>query len=279
MRIYHGMKGLGDNIYQRAFIKAALKPLYLQTPWPELYEDIQGVYCTKSNTTLRTQAKNVAKYNQWHVEPHGHARLIQYSVDGIIKGMTHTCGVKPAKFDLPSFGLIEFGKKYAVVRPVTHRAEWMAQTRSPKPEYVAEAAQILREMGFCVVSVADLEDGKEWAENPLPYADVTYHKGELDVRQLMALIEHASVVVGGVGWIVPAAIAYQTPAWIINGGNGGYNSKDKITDPCMNLSKIEFIEPDKFCKCTKPIHHCDKTISHHADKFTEWVRRLPDLVA
>ena len=279
MNIYHGMKGLGDNIFQRAFIKSLPKPLYLQTPWPEIYEDIAGVYCTKSHTTLRTQAKNIEKYNQWHVEPVGNARLIQYSKDGIIQGLTHSFGVEPAGFDLPSFGSVQAGKKYAVVRPVTHRSEWLAQSRSPKPEYVAEAAQILRDMGLCVVSVADLEDGKEWAENPLPIADVTYHKGELDVRQLLALIQNASIVVGGVGWILPAAIAYQTPAWIINGGNGGYNRKDKITDQRMNLTNIEFIEPDVFCKCTQPQHHCNKYISNHADKFTRWIRQFPALVA
>lgn len=279
MMIYHGMKGLGDNIYQRAFVKALPKPLYLQTPWPELYEDLDGVICTRPRTTLRTQLKNIEKYENWKTEPHGNARLIQYSKENIIKGLTHSFGVEPVEFDLPDFGKVESTKPYAVVRPVTHRAEWMAQTRSPKPEYVAEAAQILRERGFCVVSVADLEDGKEWAEKPLPPADVTYHKGELNVKQLLALIQNASVVVGGVGWIVPAAIAYQTPAWIINGGNGGYNRKENITDPRMNLSKINFAEPDIFCKCTRPIHHCNKEISNHADKFTRWLRRLSDLVA
>ena len=279
MMIYHGMKGLGDNIYQRAFIKAALKPLYLQTPWPELYEDLEGVRCTKPRTTLRTQAKNIEKYQKWHIEPIGNAKWIQYSREPITQGMQRCFGVKPLTFDLPSFGKIETSQKYAVVRPVTHRSEWIAQSRSPKPEYVAEAAQILREMGFCVVSVADLEDEKEWAENPLPPADVRYHKGELNVKQLLALIEHASVVVGGVGWIVPASIAYQTPAWIINGGNGGHNSKSQITDSSMNLQKIEFVQPDIFCKCIKPNHHCNKTITNHADKFTKWIRRLPDLVA
>jgi len=279
MMIYHGMKGLGDNIYQRAFVKALPKPLYLQTPWPELYEDLEGVICTKPRTTLRTQLKNIERYKNWKIEPYGNARLVQYSKENIIAGLTHSFGTKPADFDLPSFGSVETSKKYAVVRPVTHRLEWMAQTRSPKPEYVAEAAQILRERGFCVVSVADLEKGEEWAEEPLPPADVRYHKGELSVKQLLALIQNASVVVGGVGWIVPAAIAYQTPAWIINGGNGGLNSKENITDPQMNLSKIEFAEPDMFCKCTRPIHHCNKTISNHADKFTEWLGRLPDLVA
>ena len=41
--IVRGMKGLGDNIYQRAFVKRLPGPVYLETPWPELYEDLPGV--------------------------------------------------------------------------------------------------------------------------------------------------------------------------------------------------------------------------------------------
>ena len=139
--------------------------------------------------------------------------------------------------------------------------------------------KFIADNGYYVVSVADLEDGKEWALEPLPYADMQYHKGELDVKQLLALVQNASIIVGGVGWIVPAAIAAKVPAWIINGGNGGFNSKSAITDECMDLSKITFIEPDNFCKCFKPQHHCNKFISHHADKFTEWLRRSSDLAS
>jgi hypothetical protein len=279
MKIIHGMKGLGDNIYQRAFVKALPKPFYLQTPWAELYEDIAGVFCTKPRTTLRTQLKNIQQYKHWHIEPLGVATSIQYGRQGIINGMRHCFGVDPVEFDLPDFGHVESKLKYAVVRPVTHRTEWLAQSRSPDPSYVAQAADILREMGYLVVSVADLEEGKEWAELPLPYADVQYHKGELNVRQLLALIQNASVVVGGVGWIVPAAIAAKVPAWIIHGGQGGFNSKEGITDPCMDLSRIEFVVPDRFCKCYQSNHQCSKTISNHANKFTDWIQRLPDLVA
>jgi hypothetical protein len=228
---------------------------------------------------LRTQLKNIEKYQGWKTEPNGNARLVQYAKENIIVGLTHSFGTTPAEFDLPNFGSVETSKKYAVVRPVTHRSEWVAQSRSPKPEYVAEAAKILRERGFLVVSVADLEDGKEWAELPLPEADVQYHKGELNVRQLLALIQNASVVVGGVGWIVPAAIAAKVPAWIVCGGQGGFNSPESITDPKMDLSKIHFALPDSYCRCFQSQHNCKKTISDHADKFTDWIRGFPDLVA
>ena len=38
MMYIEGMMGLGDNVYQRAFISAIKFPVYIETPWPELYE-------------------------------------------------------------------------------------------------------------------------------------------------------------------------------------------------------------------------------------------------
>ena len=52
-----GMLGLGDNIYQRAFVKQLPAGTYIRTAWPELYEDLP-VLPVRSFTTLRTQRKN-----------------------------------------------------------------------------------------------------------------------------------------------------------------------------------------------------------------------------
>lgn len=277
--IIRGMKGLGDCIYQRAFVRALPKPIYLQTPWPELYEDIEGVFCTRPHTTLRTQSKNISRQEMWHREPVGNAVAVQYGTKGIINGMTKCFGVRPLEMDLPDFGRVHSSVKYAVIRPVTHRREWLAMSRSPKVEYIAQAAEILRDDGYLVVSVADLQDGQEWAELPMPYADVQYHKGELNVRQLVALIQGASAVVGGVGWIVPAGIAAKKPTWVICGGQGGYNAPELLTSPDMDISRINFAVPDAFCRCTNAQHKCNKVISNHADQFAQWVQRLTDLVA
>lgn len=51
-----GMYGLGDSIYQRAFVRQ-FPGAYIRTPWPELYADLD-VKFVKSNTLLRTQRKN-----------------------------------------------------------------------------------------------------------------------------------------------------------------------------------------------------------------------------
>ncbi|HFH4164002.1 TPA: hypothetical protein ACGJ3O_006298, partial [Pseudomonas aeruginosa] len=108
--------------------------------------------------------------------------------------------------------------------------------------------------------------------------DIQFHKGELPVEKLLALLQYADAVIGGIGWIVPAAIAAKRPAWIICGGQGGYNSPEHITDKCMDLSRITFAVPDRFCRCTLKQHNCDKRIADHDARFAAWADRLPALV-
>lgn len=270
--IIHSMKGLGDNLFQRPFIKALPKPVYLDTPWPEIYVGIDGVHFIRPHTPLRTQAKNIARHgNTWEVPPPRQpARQIRYGAEGIIPGMIASFGIVPGTFDLPPLPPSPETGPYVVVRPATVRSEWRADTRNPDPHYIGWAAAAAINRGYRVISVADLEDGKEWAEGELPLADVQYHKGELPVEQLLALVKGAAAVIGGIGWIVPAALAAKVPAWIICGGQGGFNSPHQI---CPPGSTITFAVPDNFCLCKLKQHTCDKRISDYAVKLTEWADR------
>lgn len=277
--IVAGMRGLGDNIYQRAFLRNMKGPVYLETPWPELYSDMPHVLPVRPHTTLRTQLKNMERQTGYHAAPaFRQSKRIEYRQDGIYNGMRRTFGVEPGALDLPGFGPSHVAGRYAVVRPVTLRSEWRADTRNPLPEYVSECAAELQRRGITVVSVADLLDNVEWPVGELPPSDIRYHAGELNVTELLALIQGAAVVVGGIGWIVPATIAAQVPAWVICGGQGGYNSPSKITDPSMSLERIHFAVPDNFCQCIQREHGCDKRIANHAAQFAEWLDGHPALV-
>lgn len=273
--IVRGMRGLGDNIYQRAFVKNLRGTVYLDTPWPQLYQDLQHVKFIRPQTQLRTQRKNLERYGEWVHPPRGLPELrIAYGSEGIIRGMRGCFRVPPAEFDLPEFGPSIVQQHYVVVRPVTIRSEWIAETRNPLPEYIAQAAEQAAAMGYRVISVADLADGHEWAVG-LPPAHDRFHAGELSVEQLMSLVRGAGAVIGGIGWIVPAAIAAQVPAWIVCGGQGGYNSPENICPPGTQLS---FAMPDNFCKCRLKTHNCDKRISNHADQFARWAEEHLALV-
>lgn len=282
---FSSMKGLGDNIYQRAYIKKLSNHIvYLDTPWPQLYDDLPFVNFVRSNTTLRTQAKNVLrspyiKYTNW---PTGHRhKPVSYPTGQILTGMTYVFGTRPSTFDLPAFvsprvPLKSNGNgKYVIVRPVTIRKEWIADARNPDPEYVNYCAKKMGEMGYTVISIADLIPGVEWLVGPEPYADVKFHKGELTVTDMLGLTKNASAVIGGIGWIVPACVACNVPAFIICGGQGGYNAPSNITDGTMHdLSKMDFAVPDNFCMCKQASHNCDKRISNLPTLFESWLKRM-----
>src|SRR6266480_6456231 len=62
--LVEGMLGLGDNIYQVPVVKELVRiyhSVYLQTPWPQLYQGIENLHFCKTLTRLRTQQKNVQK--------------------------------------------------------------------------------------------------------------------------------------------------------------------------------------------------------------------------
>lgn len=276
--IIHGMFGLGDGLYQRAFIKAMPKPLYLSTPWPILYSDIPGVHCVRPQTNLRTQAKNIARHSSWLMPPAKQpARYIRYGTEGIIPGMIASFGVIPCEFDLPPLPPSPETGKYVVVRPATVRSEWRADTRNPDPHYINVAAHYAYHQGYRIISVADLQEGQEWLVGEMDYpTDACYHKGELPVEQLLALVANASAVIGGIGWLVPAALSAKVPAWIICGGQGGYNAPELITP--KGQSNITFAVPDNFCRCRLKIHSCDKRISDYDSKLTTWAERAIPVV-
>lgn len=278
----HGMRGLGDNIYQRAFARNLDAEVYLDTPWPQLYEDLPHVHCVRAETRLRTQKKNVeAASHGWVAAPrrakeirigYGHADLRHGSILG---AMARQFGTSAAVFDLPDFGRspVETDRPVAIVRPVTARREWLNTARNPKPEYIAQAADELRRRGYFVVSLADLQDGEEWLVGDPPGADLVLHKGELNITQLLAAVRHAAVVVGGVGWIVPACIAMKTPLYVVLGGQLGHNAPDKITDPAMDLSNVGWAWPARPCKCTSKQHDCEKEIHGFDHQFVDWLDR------
>src|SRR5665213_4396642 len=129
------MLGLGDNILQRAFVRAAAaqyEAVYLETPWPELYCDLPVRFCKRSNN-LRTQAKNVARYSDWVATPADIKTVYlsyQNTTGSFQSAMEATLplGDTPYKFDLPSYGQppihLPLDRPLALVRPVTVRREW-----------------------------------------------------------------------------------------------------------------------------------------------------------
>jgi hypothetical protein len=289
--LIRGMWGLGDNIYARPFVAAAVKyyDIWLETPWPELYADLE-IRFVRGRRLLRTQQKNMLRSADWATPPKGIREVkISYrnlAASSIIVSLERCwrelLGIRfaAALFSLPDMGqsVIKSDRPIAVVRPVTVRSEWWNEARNPKPEYVAAIAQELMDT-HTVIALADLEEGQEWLVGELPPAHRYFVRGELNVRELLVLVREADIVVGGVGWIVPAGLAQHVNTFVVLGGHGGHNAPEKITDPRLDLGRIGFAMPESFCRCTNMLHDCDKTITDPIAQFRHWWSNVPPVVS
>ena len=285
--LIRGMWGLGDNIYSRPFVRAAAAryDVWLETPWPELYEDL-GIRFVCGSRRLRTQQKNIARQpaSRWSNPPTIRREFtVSYGGElgrmGIVAALERRyqlVGVEfdPSLFDLPETGSCDIASgPIAVIRPVTVRSEWRNEARNPRPEYVAAIAAALMAT-HTVICIADLAPEQEWLVGDLPPAHFHLIRGELSIRELVALLRAADVIVGGVGWIVPAGLALRTKTFVVLGGHGGHNAPEKITDPRLDLSRISFAMPEKFCRCTNMMHNCDKAIADVVGQFERWSTSL-----
>jgi hypothetical protein len=282
--LVRGMWGMGDCIYSRPFVRAATKQyrIHLETPWPEFYADLD-IKFVRGSRKLRTQQKNIARQppETWSRSPPiaqfgiAYPELARFGIIGSLERRWSCLGVRfdPALFDLPDMGSapIISDKPIAVVRPVTVRREWHSEARNPRPEYLATIAAELMTT-HTVVAVADLAPDEEWLIGEMPPAHHYLLYGELAVRELLALVRDADIVIGGVGWIVPAGLALKIKTFVVLGGRGGHNAPAVIIDPRLDSSHIGFAIPENFCQCTNQSHDCDKTIADPLGQFSRWWR-------
>ncbi|HAU5660004.1 hypothetical protein [Citrobacter sp. Cf140] len=278
---FDGMHGIGDNINQRCFVKALVEKgheVWLKTPLPEIYVDIPNVHFVHANSPLRTQQKSEQlSLVKFEPEPPGIPRSRIFYGNGhlqqgsVFDAMEKQFGTHPARLDLPRYQPAGIrtpdGKPVAVIRPTTERTEWHNASRGPLNQYIDDVSRQLAIRGFHVISVADVQEGKEWIPDGEPFAHQKFHNGELTIWQMLALMESADIVLTGPCVIMHAALAYERPMICLGGGNGGNNHHLKVTDPrCMDLSRALFIYPDNYCCCQEMIHDCDKVISRLQEK-------------
>lgn len=274
--------GLGDNIYMRPIVRAIAQSsiVYTDTPWPELYQDIKNVRFYYTKRLLRTQLKNIARQEKtiWSTLPNKINQILKPSYS-FTKGTLFTELLKTMCFeninltlDLPEFPRNNT-RKIAIIRPVTIRTEWLNTARNPLPEYICEIADELLYRGYHVICVADIDDINERVHDCMPRATEHILNG-LPISNLLGLIQSASLVVGGPGWIIPAAVAANVPALIVYGGQGAHNAPELLIEKHW-LHKVSHILPNNFHRCTNMrCTSCDKTIQN----FSEKVRNYLDLL-
>lgn len=263
-----GMQGLGDNFYQVPVIYRLLEEyqtVWLETSWPQIYMehpnyDSNKLKFVKPNTTLRTQLKNIHRY-EFIYEPAPNVPFLSLSYvmypdipihSALLKSISKEDYYYYLELPHPETQI----EPIVLIRPPTVRAEWVASARNCLPKYIQKAIDFYNEKGFTTVVVADIEEGLEWYDGFRPQrASLYYEKGEIDI---LSFCKKVSLIVGPVGFIVPLCIAYGIPNLIIGGGWGYYNNPCRLFVP--GRGKINYISPKPLCMCTDANHNCNKTI-------------------
>jgi hypothetical protein len=240
------------------------------------------------NKALRLQWRNVQRQpaGTWVQPPPGIEKValgygpLELAEGNVFQAMARKMPMpmrsKPV-WDLPDMGEspVDSGDApLAFVRPVMRRVEWDNEARNPKPEYVAWVSGELKRSGFATLVVCDIQVDRELlASGIMPPHNVALTKGELSVRQLLATVRDAAVVVGPVGWIVPACVALGTPCFVVLGGNLGMNAPGVLIDHRMKSDHIGFAMPEEACIGCMDMHHdCAKQIPNLAAQWQRWTQ-------
>lgn len=296
-----GYQGLGDSIYKRPFVRALLesddRPVWVETCWPQLFEDMNVRCFPPEKITLRTQRENVDRRRGYRdaARPPASAYPIDlsYSEREVRRGAsiyrtyrarTPLRGREIPALDLPMFNVAvpirdAHLSRLAIIRPCTVRREWPNPARNCDARYLAHAADELARRGYYVVAVANLAPGEEDLVMPAPRAH-EQHLAGLPIPILFELVRLARVIVSPVGWIVPAALAYGTPLACLLGGQLGATGPAVIAPGDMPLSKpnyARFISPDDPCPCFDRQHACRKTIRDFPFVLSQTLDDLRDI--
>lgn len=277
-----GMHGMGDCIHQRAIVRELIKTgahVWLETPWASIYHDLVGPHLAlvSKGSALRTQAKNAAREaNRFtRLRPPSHATQLQvsYAPDqvrrqgSVLGAMSKACRVPVGDFTLPIprswrekaqewIAGWNTQKPLLIYRPLVERKEWGGcRARNPDHAAYADLYESVRER-FFVVSVADLEPGKEWMVGRPIDADVELHLGELEFETLAALMSEAALVYTSPGFAAVLAQAVGTPVCCVF---GGYENA-KSFSAGARFAPYLGIEPGRPCDCFRHDHRCDKRI-------------------
>jgi hypothetical protein len=280
------MHGLGDNIHQRAIIRALLKRDYsiaLETSWPCVYHDLAGpdLRFIRKPVALRAQLKNgtreAAKFTA-PVLPHHGGRAVQitYRTSGVpqtpsgtvLESMFAAAGIQQdyadADFRLPippewTAPAIETTKPIMIYRPLVVRPEWRGSgIRNADPNHYAELVAMVRD-SFFVVSIADLEPNREWIVGPQLIADASFEHGELTFESMAVLVSKAALMFTSNGFPAVLGPAVGVPTISVQ---GGFEPAAWLAD---GGKYVPYLGIDTLYPCRCGAAHCDRPCTKKLD--------------
>ncbi|GAG20797.1 unnamed protein product [marine sediment metagenome] len=148
------------------------------------------------------------------------------------------------------------GKRLCIIRPPTLRKEWNYPTRNPKLEYMQFLVDRYKDEYF-YISMADLEEEVEWLDEELKGIDVKFHKGELSMPMIFALMKLSNMIICYPAFFMIAGIALRAKTFAIF---GGCSSPYASIEESMGLANFSYAVPDPSCNCFLADHDCNKEI-------------------
>lgn len=282
-----GYIGIGDNFWQRPFIKeicTRVPMLYLQTFTPQVYWDIKNIkFIRPKYEAFKSHIKDADRLADgvWSTKPLAVDVIDKPSYwAGFSMGLTLTqqfqisLGTTQYDFSFPvKDKWIEWArdrlrghktrsKKICVVHFPTVRDEWKCPARDPKPEYL-QAIVNAHKKDYFFISLADL-DSEHFITKPRNM-NMEFHRGELSLEEMMGLLKIADMAMSGNCYLFPMALAIGTKTMVIG---GGCQDIDLFLDQRMNLDNFAQVKPDPFCNCLKSDHDCNKEIDEQKVLYT-----------
>lgn len=177
-----------------------------------------------------------------------------------------------AAYELSMKLIDKYKNPIVLVRPPTVRQEWLNPARNCDPRALQVLVDFLKK-DFTLVGIASLAQGVEWlSPPPIKGLHETFYHGEINVQTLIGLT-HLWWSVGANGFLVPMALATQGSAYILFGGNYGYNAPNRLLHPGYPMGRLGYSEPDTPCvDCILPEHRCRKHIDPDrlVQEFSDW---------
>jgi ADP-heptose:LPS heptosyltransferase len=295
--LIRGMHGMGDNIHQRALLRQLLPDyeIWLKTSWACIYHDLidQGLHLIREKVNLRTQTKNAereaAKFEGLPSEVRS-APPLQVMYHGFNVQRQPSRTILSAMLESAHMGLRFEGADYRlpipeawqaeadaiiaewaptkpllIYRPLSARPEWQGGAmRNADAGVYTKLFATIRD-SFFVVSLADLDQQREWYLGPQLRADVDIRDGRYPFETIAGLFKRAALVYTSSGFGAVLAPAVETPVISIV---GGYERAQWHLD--QNWSPALGIEPINPCACA--VSTCGRRCNKETDMNTATAR-------
>ncbi len=267
-------QGLGDCLYLRPVLRwLPHNNLYLETPWPQVFQDMPKIQMVRAkHLHLRTQRDNVMRGYNWadnKAEPDitlGFYDLRQYSITGYY--CDTILGMQPSWFDNSMTLKTEWvdqakrlleragGRKIALIRPNTLRAEWPCPARNPKTEYLQRFIDMYKDE-FYIISLANLAQHEEWYDGELKGVDWEITTG-VPAEVVMGMFSSVNIVVTSPSFWVAMGLALNTNMVVVYGAHEPHYA---INDRRLPQQNCTVVEPTPFDLCSKDNPKAYKSIN------------------